>query len=299
MKTVIKFSKRSQSYKKNPVDYMLGRKEMELMAKFSKPYKLSNFSQENIENVKIEWISGSYINNDNQNKVILYFHGGGYYCGNIESHRSFASYLSFFSNTKVLLVEYSLAPENPFPAALNDVLLIYRWLLNKKNIAPENIVILGDSAGGGLLFSLLLKSKELNLPLPSAAVAISPWVDLTCSGESTITKQKDDPVLEYESMKSAVKLYLNGENPENPYASSLFGDLTNLPPVLIIVGTREILLSDSIRIAEKLEKCNVNVELDIWEDMIHDFPLYPPKVPEAKEAMEKIAEFIKKRLNIN
>ena len=256
-----------------------------LMEKFPHPDHII-IQQKSINNINTEWLS---CKNQNSNKVIIHLHGGGFVMGSCITHRNFASKIVDATNLTVILVDYSLAPEYPFPAALNDCFSIYKSLTENK-IKPENIIIGGDSAGGGLTISLLLKIKEQNMQMPLCAYAISPWVDLTLSGESIIARKKHDPMVSKKGLKKDVKLYLKNTSPENPFASPIFGDFSGFSPLLIHVGKDEILLSESELLAAKAKNAGVNVKIEIWEDLWHVFHAYP--IPEADEAIKKIAGFI-------
>ncbi len=242
--------------------------------------------KKSIHNIPTEWISNK--NNTNE-KIIIHLHGGGFTSGSCITHREFASKIVNASGKTVILIDYSLAPEHPFPAALNECVLIYNWLISEYTKA-ENIIIGGDSAGGGLTLSMLLTFKEQSLPMPYCTYLISPWVDLTLSGESYTTRRKNDPMIIKIGLKKDVKYYLKNSNAKDPLVSPIFGNLTGLPPMLIHVGKDEILLSDSIQLAEKAKAEGVKVKLEVWEDLWHVFHAYP--IPEANEAIKNIAHFI-------
>lgn len=224
-------------------------------------------------------------------KVILYTIGGGYVSGSCKDHRAIVSRIARGSGISVLLFEHRLAPEHPFPAALDDSMTAYKWLLNQ-GVSPLHIIIAGESAGGGLCLSTLLGLKEHNIPLPSAAVAVSPWTDLKLTGESRRTKAK--VCLAPTGMAEVCAKYYAGDNdPSLPLISPLYGDLHGLPPLLIQVGGDETMLDDSTRFAEKAKRAGVDVTLTVVEGMMHCFPLLPPFIPEARKAMEEMCNFIK------
>nr|MDO8079732.1 alpha/beta hydrolase [Candidatus Freyarchaeota archaeon] len=226
--------------------------------------------------------------------VILYLHGGGYVGGSIKTHRDLVARISRVSRARVLIIDYQLAPEHPFPAALEDSVAAYRWLVSTKGISPDNLIVAGDSAGGGLTVASLVKLRDEGVALPAAAICLSPWTDLACTGKSMKSKAKSDPFITSESGKFMANLYLKGVDPCDPLASPLYANLQGLPPMLILVGTSEILLDDSVRLAKRAKASGVDVKLDIWEDMIHVFPAFAEVTPEGRQAIEKIGEFIQK-----
>jgi epsilon-lactone hydrolase len=243
--------------------------------------------------VRAEW--GSAPGADG-NRVMLFLHGGGYNIGSIQSYRGFVGKLSRAMQARVLSVDYRLAPEHPFPAAVDDCYAAYRWLL-ARDIAPNRIVVAGDSAGGGLAFSTLLAARDAGDPLPSAIVAISPSTDLAKEGESMRARAHLDPLVSYETSIAHALRYVgaNGDL-KHPLASPLYADLRDLPPTLIMVGTHETLFDDSTRIAAKARAAGVDVELDVWEGMIHIWPFFADVLPEGAQAIEKIGRFVKTQI---
>lgn len=229
--------------------------------------------------------------------VVLYLHGGGYVEGSLNSHRGLGFRISQASNSRVLLIDYRLAPENPYPAALEDAVSAYKWLIDKEGINPNNIIIGGDSAGGGLTAATLIKLRDINISLPAAAVLLSPWTDLDITGDSIRTKRRIDPFVDASGLFFMANLYIGDEDPKNPYISPLYADLRGLPPLLIQVGTAEVLLDDSTRFAEKAKSAGVDVALDVWEDMVHVFQAFALWAEEGQQALEKIGEFIQKHVN--
>jgi acetyl esterase/lipase len=228
--------------------------------------------------------------------VVLYLHGGGYVQGSINTHKEFGSRISRVSSSRVLLLDYRLAPENSYPAALEDAVAAYKWLIDSQGIEPKNIIIGGESAGGGLTLATLLKLRDTGITLPTAAVILSPWADLLMTGDSMRTKAKVDPLANASDLLFLASLYIGEDDPKNPYISPLYADLKGLPPMLIQVGGAEILLNDATRIAENAKLAGIDVILDVWEDMIHMFQMFALWGPEGQEATEKIGEFIQKHL---
>jgi len=228
-------------------------------------------------------------------QVILYFHGGGFVMGSCNSNRSLVAKFTDRCKIKALLFDYSLAPEHPYPAAIEDSSAIYQWLLGK-GFLPKNIVFAGDSAGGGIALGTLLFLKDRHLPLPAGVVAFSPCTDLTCSGRSHITKAKADPATPKGANDTYMSYYKGEGDPTSPYMSPLFGDLSGLPPIMIQVGEDETLLDDSVRFAKKAEEMGSPVSLHVWQGMFHCFPLLAPMFPEATLALEEACAFIHARL---
>jgi len=227
-----------------------------------------------------------------QEQAILYFHGGGYATGSIPAHRNIVAKFVKESGVPALLFEYRLAPEHPFPAALDDAAASYRYLLGQ-GIAPERIVFIGDSAGGGLALATLLAAREQGLPLPAGTVAMSPWTDLKNTGASLVTNAKVDPLTWKESQAVFAKYYADDEDPGNPLISPLYGDLHGLPPLLIYVGKDEMLRDDSTRFAAKAQAAGVDVTLHVGEGMFHCYPACAPLFPEATQALREIGEFVR------
>lgn len=228
-------------------------------------------------------------------KLILYFHGGGYVQGSLLTHRDLACRLSAVSGARVLLVDYRLAPEHPFPAAVADGTAVYHWL-QQNGLDPAHIVLGGDSAGGGLVLATLLNLRQAGTPLPAAAFALSPWVDLALTGGSLQHNAAADPVLTHTQLTEFAAAYLGDTSPTTPLASPLYADLTGLPPLFIQVGTAELLFDDARRLAEQAEKDGIAVTLDIWEEMIHGWQGFAAFVPEAFTALERVGAFVQEQI---
>jgi epsilon-lactone hydrolase len=241
--------------------------------------------------------SGEWIRRETPARsTILYLHGGGYYFCSPRTHRAITFGLAKQAQANVFALEYRLAPEHRFPAAVDDALDAYRSLLSQ-GIEPENIVIAGDSAGGGLALGTLLALRDARDPLPSCAVLFSPWTDLTCSGESMTTNDGRDPMFHSAVFPAVARQYLGDADARHPYASPLFGDLEGLPPMLIQVGDTEILLDDSTRVAEKARASNVEVDLQIWRNVPHIFQIWSPFMPEARRALKQAGRFIEEKIS--
>lgn len=248
---------------------------------------------QDIEGIKAEWLKTQ---GSDPEKLILYVHGGGYVSGSCNDHRGFVSKFAKATGVTTLIYEYRLAPENPFPAALEDSVKIYQVLLSS-GYMPDNIMIVGESAGGGLCLALLLALKDRNISLPVAAVAISPWTDLTCSSDSYCTKNKVSPA-PLNSWTVFSKYYVGDEDPTNPFISPLFGNLKGLPPLLINSGVSDELYEDGEKFAMKAKDAGVEVKFTPGPNMIHCYPLLAPMFREATEAMNEIVAFVRKHLNL-
>jgi epsilon-lactone hydrolase len=257
-------------------------------ARYAKIPKDIQIKKQTIEGIKSEWLIPSGANSE---KLILYVHGGGYVSGSCSDHRGFVSKFAQFTGVTNLIFEYRLAPENTFPAALDDSVKIYRKLLSL-GYKPENILMAGESAGGGLCLATLLALKEKNIPLPVAAVAISPWTDLTCSGESYKTKNRYSPA-PLNSWNVFSNHYCGNIPANHPLISPLFGDLKGLPPLFINSGVNDELFDDGRNFSLKAKKAGVDVTFRAGENMIHCYPLLAPMFSEATEAMNEIVEFVK------
>ncbi len=221
---------------------------------------------------------------------VLYLHGGGYRVGSPAIYRDLTWRIGNVARAQVLVIDYRLAPEHPFSAALDDAVAAYRWLLAGGD--AREIVVMGESAGGGLTLALLLKLRDETAPLPVAGVAISPWTDLALTGASLAANAAADPMLDVGVLPGYVADYLAGADPRNPYASPLYGDPAGLPPVLLQVGSDEILLDDSTRMAEKLRAAGRPVELQVWPRMPHAWHMFAPILPEARAAIGGIGGFL-------
>ncbi|HUN55271.1 MAG TPA: alpha/beta hydrolase [Smithella sp.] len=237
------------------------------------------------------WVDAS---GNNNKATILYLHGGGYTMGSARTHVPITGALSELSQIRVLSVDYRLAPEDPHPAAVQDAVCAYRWLL-KQGVSAKSIVIGGDSAGGGLTFATMLELKEKGDPLPAAAFAISPWVDLAATGKTVLTKAAIDPIITEAGLYYMASLYARDADLRLPLISPLYADLNGLPPVLIHVGTSEMLLDDSRRMARALASAGVDCEIKEWKDMFHVFHTVV-SLPEAGRANRELAAFIRSHI---
>lgn len=238
-----------------------------------------------------EWLTPPGVRAD---AVVLYLHGGGYVIGSPRSHRHLAAAIARAAGTRALLLDYRLAPEHPFPAALEDAVAAYQWLLGQ-GIAPARVVIAGDSAGGGLTVATLLALRDRGLPRPAGAVCISPWVDLTNTAASYASKAAVDPIVTRDSIMQLTQAYIGTGDPKQPLVSPLYADLRNLPPLLIHVGSDEVLLDDAVGLGARARAAGVDASVREWPQMIHVWHWFLPMLDEAEQAIAEIGAFVRAR----
>ncbi len=225
-------------------------------------------------------------------RVILYLHGGGYVSGSIASHRHLVAEAGRAAGARTLALDYRRAPEHPFPAAVDDAVAGYRFLLST-GVAPGRICIAGDSAGAGMTLAALVTIRDAGLKLPGCAWCISPWIDLEGLGASMATKAAADPMIQRDYLLEIAGMYLNGADPRSPLAAPLYAELAGLPPMLIQVGTAETLLDDAVRLAERAAAADVRVTLEAWPGMIHVWHLFHPQLAEGRRAITAAGNFIR------
>lgn len=240
--------------------------------------------------VPAEWIAAP---GADRNRVVLYLHGGGYVIGSVQSHAELISRVARAANARALALNYRLAPEHRFPAAVDDAVAAYRWLL-AQDVHPSRIVIAGDSAGGGLTLATLIALRDARAPLPAAAVCMSPWVDLEGTGESMTARAELDPMVQKEGLVVMAAHYLGDADAKHPLAAPLHADLSGLPPLLIHVGTAEVLYHDATRFHQKARDAGVNATIEVWDEMIHVFQMFP-MLPEAHSAVDNLGRFIREK----
>ncbi len=279
-------------FTEGPIDFSRTRKTMETQNAGRKHSKYVCVEQIDANGVKGEW---QVPKDSAKNKVIYYVHGGGYTIGSPESHRVMTAALAEMSGVALFSLDYRLSPEHKFPAPLDDAFSAYRWLLSQGR-SPQDIIFVGDSAGGGLLLSLMLKLKSLGEALPNAAVLFSPWTDLTLSGGSVAQNKKSCSMLNDLILEGCTAAYLDGEDPSNIFVSPLLGDLSGFPPLLMYASSSEMLLDDSVRLAEKAKSLDVDVTLNVWQKQPHAWQIFYPFIPEAKRCLLEVADFIRQRL---
>ena len=241
--------------------------------------------------VPAEWVTAAGVSDG---RVLLYLHGGAYQIGSPAGLRRLVALLSGVAQARALSLDYRLAPEHPFPAAVDDAVAAYRWLL-AEGTDPATIAVAGDSAGGGLALGTLVALRDAGEPMPAAAVLLSPWTDLALTGESLRTRAAVDMMLKPGSVHQTAAVYLAGEDPRHPYASPLYADLRGLPPLLIQVGDAEVVLDDSTRAAARAREAGVEVTLEVWDEMPHVFHAFAGLLPESDQAIERIGDWLQHR----
>lgn len=259
--------------------------------KFARGVKRTEAS---INGLAAEWLAPR---NAREGKLLLYLHGGAYIMGGCRTHRQLVGHIAKYAGVTALLPEYRLAPEHPFPAAIEDATGIYRFLL-EQGYAAEDIVIAGDSAGGGLTMATLLSLRHSGDPLPAAACLLSPWLDLAGSGDSMTTHAQKDPWFRPEDLPVVTGHYCDASQLKNPLVSPVYANVAGLPPLYIQVGADEILLSDSTRIADKVMAAGGHADLEIWPEMWHVFQMFLHFMPESRQAVQKLGAYVRQALNV-
>ena len=229
-----------------------------------------------------------------RDRCVLFFHGGGYSYGNAPLYQDFMWRVGTATRASVLYFDYRLAPEHPFPAALDDAVRVARWVPTQFD--PQRTAFVGDSAGGGLVLATVKKLRDQADTLPRAVVAISPWTDLALTGQSLRTNYKADPMMEASQFPEIAKRYLGKADPHDPYVSPLYGNAARLPPTLIHAGGDEVLLDDAVRMAEAMRAAGCEVELDVWPKMPHVWHLYARILPEGRQAIDRIGQFLARKM---
>ncbi len=271
-----------------PIDIKWVREYMLTQAEKSKPPKNVTVEHVSTGGIKGEWLTPDTVKRDG---CLLYLHGGGYCFGAPITHRLMVAGIARAAKIRVFSLDYRLAPENPFPSGLDDALAAYDWLV-AQGVKEESIVVAGDSAGGGLALSLLLKLKSMNKTLPKKSVLISPWTDLALTGKSIQANKKSCVMMTEAVLETCSEAYLSDADANDPFASPLYGDLEGLPPMLVYVSTTESIHDDATRLAEKAGKNGVDVSLRIWAKQPHAWPIFYPIIPESKVCVNEMGKFI-------
>lgn len=284
----------SQKTMRKTIDHSLDwgmdwyRKLQELSTKSLKNDKTVHSKKEVLNDVKGEWFVPE---NAKMNQLIIYFHGGGYVYGSSDTHRPFINRVAKRLKVNVLSVDYRLAPEHSFPAAHDDAFSIYQSIINHKNYEPNQIVLMGDSAGAALCTGILLKLKEKKMAMPRAVILISPWVDPKAAGGSIIENDAFD-IGGHDFLLDCAEKYLQGSNEKDHLVAPIYADLSGLPPVLIQVGNAEILLTQVRQLKDKIRGEEVKLTYTEYEDMFHTFLISAPNIAQSKTALEEIARFL-------
>lgn len=244
--------------------------------------------------IKIGEMDAEWVGDTEAETTLLYLHGGGYMLGSIDTHRSMVAKLCRFAGVRGLIIDYRLAPENPFPAAIEDAEAAYDFLI-EAGVSPDNMLLAGDSAGGGLSLALMQQLRTRGKAQPKAAAFMSPWTDLTMSGHSITDRYDRDPMIDAAKMPIAIDWYTPNQDKKNPLISPLFAEMNGFPPMLVQVGTEEVLYDDSTRLVEKAKTAGVDADLQVWPDMPHVHQIAHSFVPEAEAALRDMAGFFRTR----
>lgn len=264
------------------------RTNLDALAHMFPPHTGVSTSPAAIGGMRAEWI---HPENADRDRAILFLHGGGYMVGSIDSHRDLATRIAKAANIPALTIDYRRAPEHPFPAALDDALYAYRWLVGEGGFAADKLAIVGDSAGGGLTLATALALRDAGEPMPGALAAMSPWVDLACDTPSLVGST--DPLMQPGPVKLMAMAFLAGQDPRSPRISPLFADLAGLPRTLIQVGGAEGLRDDGERFAARAKAAGVDVTLEVWDDMFHAWQLFAVMLDDGQRAIERIGAFLR------
>jgi acetyl esterase/lipase len=270
------------------LDIVKERRNAAVAERLFKPSSSVEYSAVTANSVPSEWIVPMGLSTT---QVVLYVHGGAFYSGSLVGARPVAASVALAGQARVLTIDYRLTPDHPFPAALEDTRRAYEWLV-ASGVSSEAIILVGDSAGGTLVLALLVQLRDHGQPLPRGAVCLSPTTDLTLSGETWTRNAQTDLLLDPQKIRAAIGLYLQDTDPRTPLASPLYADLHGLPPLLILVGSDERLLSDATRLAAKAEAAGVTVTLEVWDRMQHGWHILAGFLPEGRQAIARIGEFI-------
>jgi acetyl esterase/lipase len=265
------------------------RKRLDQLGRLGRPARHVAIEEKTIAGLRAEWYRPREAT---PGKVLLYLHGGAYALGSCDSHRKLVTHIARAGKIEAVMPEYRLAPEHPFPAGLDDAVAVFKELLGM-GYGADDIIIGGDSAGGGLSVAAMLQLRHQGAPLPRAAILLSPFLDMSASGESMKTRASQEPWFHAEEIEVVIRYYCPDEDVRNPLLSPVFANVSGLPPMLIHVGDDEILLSDSTRFAHKLRTAGIDVELEVFLEMWHVFQLFIGTMPESKRAVRKIGAYIR------
>ena len=292
--TVLKVRKVSSIRAHESIVFKVREDLEKLAAVVTKTHPQASVTRDRIDGVSAEWIKFDSLKTD---RVLLYSHGGGYVIGSPASHRAMISQIAWHMKATTVVPDYRLAPEHPFPAGLDDVLAVYRHLI-ASGVKPENLIIAGDSAGGGMTLALLQRLKEETMPMPAAVCCLSPWADLTQSGKSHKRNHGNDFMLSQDLLSSFATLYTNGADRNNSKISPVFGDYFDMPPMLIQVGTDEVLLDDSRSVATAAKLAGCDVEIQEWRSMQHVWQYNFRFLKSARNAIRAMGTFVDTKMKL-
>ena len=278
--------------KPRPIGWDERRARMDEVCAIDGPPPGVTFQPLTVADRQAEW---SFAADARPDRAVLFLHGGGYCSGSLVSHRRMAGGIARAARARTLALGFRLAPEHPYPAALEDALVAWDWLRGQ-GFAAQHIALAGDSAGGGLSLAVMLSLRARGEALPGCAWLVSPWTDLTMSGESLVDRDTVDPLIHAGYLGDLAAAYLGGHDPHDPSVSPLFADLTGLPPLMISVGSDETLLDDSLRLARAAAVAHVDVALHVYPRMIHAFPLWEARLAEGRAALAEAGAFVEKWL---
>lgn len=263
-----------------------------LNARFFDPPE-HTFDEVDLDGIPAAWVRSPHAE---IGRVVLYFHGGGYGAGSVHTHRDLTARVSLAARAEVLSVDYRLAPEHQFPAAVDDGLGAYRWLLGPGGFSPSQVAFSGDSAGGGLALGVALAARDCGDPLPACVAPISPMADMSHSGASVVDRADRDPLVSPKGSHAYAMRYVRSWHDfRNPYASPVYADFTGMPPIRLMAASEDVLFDDATRIAASIERVGGNAELVVGEGMVHNWPMFASSVPEGQEAIDGLGSFVLER----
>ncbi len=272
-------------------DFVWGETPAEMRENFEAGFTLPTHPTAQVTSIDADGVPAALIvHPPASSNVILYLHGGGFIMGSCQTHRRIAADLAEASGASVLCLDYRLAPEYPFPAGLEDSLTAYHWLL--KEFQPQQIALVGDSAGGNLALATLLSLRDAGKTLPASTVLISPYCDQTRTSQTIVSHAERDPMVSSDLLNTVTACYAPNRDLQNPLISPIYGDLSGLPPLLVHVGAAEVLLDDALKLVRQIGLVNGSVEIKVWQDMIHCFHLFAPILSEGRVAISEIATFL-------
>lgn len=275
-------------------DFTWGDTIAEMRSNFDKGFSLPPHPTAQVTPIQAGGVAAELISvpQGNSDRIILYLHGGGFAMGSCQTYRRLAADLAAASNSSVLLIDYRLAPEHPYPAALEDTLTAYRWLINTLRFSSNQVAIAGDSAGGNLALAALVFLRDTGDELPASTILISPYCDQTQTSPTITTHAAVDPMVSPQLLDTVTQWYARDADLKQPLISPLYADLSALPPLLIHVGAAEVLLDDSLQLARQVGLANGSIELQVWQNMIHCFHLFAPLLVEGRQAIAEIGAFL-------